>query len=73
VTITLLCGIPEVVIGVTEELAHGEGLDRKPIGLGTTVPRPTDFSCQVPLHVLVLNCHMGQISASWITTEEVYS
>jgi len=46
-----------VVIGATKELTHGSGLDRKPIRLGTTVPRPIDFSCQVPLLVLVLNCH----------------
>jgi len=38
-----------VVIGVTKELTHGSGLDRKSIGL-----RTTDLSCQVPVHVFVL-------------------
>jgi len=55
VTITLPCGIPGVVIGVTKGIAHGSGHDRKPISLGITVPRPIDFSCHVCLHVLFLN------------------
>jgi len=43
-TITLPRGIPGVVIGVTKGITHGSEHDRKPISLGTTVPRPTDFS-----------------------------
>jgi len=33
----------------------GSGHDRKPIRLGTTVPRPIDFSCQVPTYVSVMH------------------
>jgi len=50
--------MPGVVIDVTKELTHGPGLDRKPIGLGTTVLRLIDFPVKSfrPIHVLVPNC-----------------
>jgi len=54
VTIALSCGIPGGRFRVTKDLTHGSGHDRKPISLGTTVPRPIDFSYQFPLHVLSL-------------------
>jgi len=48
VTITLPCGIPGVIIGVTKKLKRGSGLDRKPVGIGTTVTSTDRFFLSSP-------------------------
>jgi len=79
VTITIPCGIPGVVIGVTKGITHGSGLDRKPVGSRNCVPRPTYFSCQVPLHVLFLNYQLctakiaNRLNSTFKCLQQIYN